>query len=101
MERYGRSYNPPEYFFVVEVNGQKFGEEQESGLLKFKDYIEIQANEPNGNAIADEDVKVILPDGSEKQGKTDANGYCKIEGIPPGRCRIEFPNRPGVRPAEG
>lgn len=100
LERYGRSYNPPEYFFIVEIGAQRFGEEQESGLLRFKDFIEIQANEPDGSAIADEDVKVTLPDGSEKEGKTDANGYCKIEGIPPGRCQISFPNRPGVRPAE-
>ncbi len=100
MQRYGRNYNPPEYFFIIEIGGQLFGEEQESGILRFKDYIEVQANEPDGTAIADEDVKVTLPDGSEKTGKTDANGYCKIEGIPPGRCQIEFPNRPGMRPAE-
>jgi hypothetical protein len=100
MERYGSNYNPPEYFFTIEIAGQKFGEAQESGLLKFKDYIEIQANEPDGTAIANEEVKVTLPDGSEKQGKTDANGYCKVEGIPPGRCKIEFPNRPGVRSVE-
>ena len=42
MQRYGRNYNPPEYFFTVKVDKQEFGKKQESGLLEFKDWIEIE-----------------------------------------------------------
>lgn len=100
LERYGRNYNPPEYFFVIEIDKQEFGTEQESGLLTFKDYLEIQANQGDGSVLANEDVVVHLPDGSEKRETLDANGYCKIVGIPPGRCTVEFPNREGMRPME-
>lgn len=34
LQKYGNSYNPPEYFFVVVIDGAKFGEEQESGILE-------------------------------------------------------------------
>lgn len=100
LERYGRGYNPPEYFFVIEIDKQEFGRDQESGLLTFKDFLEIQANQGDGSVMANEDVVVHLPDGSEKRATLDANGYCKLEGIPPGRCTVEFPNRDGMRPME-
>ena len=100
LERYGRSYNPPEYFFVIEIDKQEFGRDQESGLLTFKDFIEIQANQGDGAVMANEDVVVHLPDGSQKQITLDEYGYAKIEGIPPGRCTVEFPNREGMRPME-
>lgn len=97
MERYGRDYNPPEYFFVVEIDGERFGTEQESGLLRFKDYIEVQANERDGSALADVEFIVHMPDGSERRARTNADGYCKVENVPPGRCTVEFPDRDGVR----
>ncbi len=100
LQRYGRSYNPPEYFFVIEIDKQEFGREQDSGLLTFKDYLEIQANQGDGSVMANEDVIAHLPDGSEKRITLDEYGYYKLEGVPPGKCRIEFPNRDGMRPME-
>lgn len=100
LERYGRGYNPPEYFFVIEIDKQEFGRDQESGLLTFKDYIEIQANQGDGSVMANEDVVVHFSDGSEKRITLDEYGYHKLEGVPPGRCSIEFPNRDGMRPME-
>ncbi len=37
MKKYGGSYNPPKYFFVVDVKGGRFGRDQESSLLQVKD----------------------------------------------------------------
>jgi hypothetical protein len=34
--------------------------------------------------------KVTLPDGSERQGTLDANGYAMLEGVDPGSCEISF-----------
>ena len=92
LMRYGKSYNPPEYFFVVEVAGQAFGKKQESGLLLFKDYVEIVLASQNGTRIPDQDYVLYLPDGSQRKGKLDKAGQAMERNIPPGDIRIEFPN---------
>lgn len=88
LKKYGKSYHPPEYFFVVEIDGQKFGREQESGLLEFKDWIEIKGEDMRGEPLSDHDYVVKLPDGNEKKGKLDKDGFARVGGIPPGRCEI-------------
>jgi hypothetical protein len=98
MKKYGRSYNHPEYFFKVDVSEKRFGEKQESGLLRFRDWIEISLMDQDGKPIPSEKYEVILPDGSKKNGKLDADGRARIEDVPPGGCKIEFPNFKGVEP---
>ena len=92
IREYGGSYNPPEYFFTIKITGFEAGLEQESGLLAFKDYVEIELVDEYGNKSANEKFKLILPDGSEKQGTLDENGYARVEDIPPGKFSIEFPD---------
>ena len=92
MREYGGSYNPPEYFFTVKITGFESGLEQESGLLTFKDYVEIELVDEYGNKSANEKFKLILPDGSEKEGTLDENGYARVEDVPPGKFSIEFPD---------
>jgi hypothetical protein len=96
MQRYGRSYNPPEYFFTVKVDAQEFGKKQESGLMEFKDWIEIELRDEDGNLIADEDYILHLPDGQQRSGKLDENGFARETDIPPGTVRVEFPSRENV-----
>jgi len=91
-QQYGRNYNPPEYFFVIDVYRKRFGEKQESGLLEFKDWLEINLVDSDGNPIADEEYVLHLPDGSERKGQLDAEGYAREEDIPPGTYIITFPN---------
>jgi hypothetical protein len=91
MREYGGSYNPPEYFFTVKFIDYEFGLDQESGLLTFKDYLEIELADEYGNRSAGEKYKILLPDGSEQEGTLDDNGYARVENVPPGRVRIEFP----------
>ncbi|UCD17302.1 MAG: carboxypeptidase regulatory-like domain-containing protein [Candidatus Zixiibacteriota bacterium] len=92
LQKYGKSYNPPEYFFTIKVADMEFGKEQESGLLEFKDWIEIYLKDDAGNPIADEDFIAHLPDGSEQRGKTNSDGCARLEGIPPGTVTMEYPN---------
>lgn len=96
LQKYGKHYNPPEYFFTVEIDGQKFGEKQESGLLEFKDWIEIELKDEDGEPVSDEEYIIHLSNGQQKRGKLDANGYAKVEDIPPGKIDIEFPNVQGI-----
>jgi hypothetical protein len=92
LKKYGKSYNPPEYFFVIEIDGQKFGQEQESKLLTFKDYVEVHLEDENNQPMENQDFKLYLPDGTEKDGTTDEGGYARIDGVPPGPYTIGFPN---------
>ncbi len=85
LDKYGKTYNPPEYFFTVKVEDTEFGVEQESGLLEFKDWIEIKLMNPTGKD------KYILsfPDGSERRGSFNQDGILKEDNIPPGKYSIE------------
>jgi hypothetical protein len=90
VERYGGDYNPPEYFFVIDVKGFRAGAGQESGLLTFKDYLELRMLDNDGMPVGDIGYKVHLPDGTERDGSLDSEGYSREDGIPPGMCRVEF-----------
>ena len=59
LDKYGGAYNPPEYFFVINIDGFEFGHEQESGILGFKDYIEINLVDEKGNKSAKEKYKPV------------------------------------------
>lgn len=88
-----KGYNPPEYFFRVAINGVF----ADSELLEFKDWIEIVLKDNEGKIFADEDYILYLPDGTEKKGTLDSKGYAKVEDVPPGKYRVEFPNLEGIR----
>jgi len=93
MQKYGKSYNPPEYFFVLDFHGQRFGDKQESKLLEFKDWIEIELKAKlSGEPIADEEYTVILSDGKEIKGKLDGAGFARIKDVPPGKFKATFPD---------
>jgi len=42
LQPVGKSYAHPQYFFVVVVDGVEIGDKMESGLLKFKDILDIR-----------------------------------------------------------
>lgn len=92
MKEYGKSYNPPEYFWVGEIGGKRFGDKQESGLLEFRDWIEIELIDEEGNPIAGAEYVLNLPDGEEKKGKLNSQAYIKEEDVPPGKCQVSFPD---------
>ena len=91
-EQYGGSYNPPEYFFTIKLDDLELGKQQESGILKFKDWIEIRLVDGEDSPVADARYIVHLPDGTEKEGNLDGDGAARVDGVPPGRYTVEFPD---------
>jgi hypothetical protein len=77
-----KGYNPPEYFFRVIVAGVS----ADSGLLEFKDWIEITLLTYSGN----EKFILNLPDGTTRNGSFDKNGKFKEKDIPPGPYTIKI-----------
>jgi hypothetical protein len=91
LEPYGGSYSPPRYFFVIRADGQDFGREQESGLLEFRDVINMEFADPDGSPLADEDYAITLPDGTQREGKLDSQGRLHIDDAPPGPVVVSLP----------
>ncbi|MFQ6008380.1 MAG: hypothetical protein ACE5K8_05435 [Candidatus Zixiibacteriota bacterium] len=101
LDKYGKKYNPPEYFFTIKVEDTEFGkQEQESGLLEFKDWIEIELRERDGTPIANARYVVRFADGTEREGSLDENARARLEDIPPGSYRVDFPDNPGFERVE-
>ena len=89
-ERHG--YSSPEYYFNVKIEESVC----RSGLLGFKDWIEIQLRDTNDNLIANTAFRVYLANGEVKKGTLDSNGYKKIENVPPVKWSAEFPDYPWI-----
>jgi hypothetical protein len=90
LEPVGKSYAPPKYFFVFDVNGIRVGEGQESGLLEFRDEIKLCLADTNGEPIANEELDIYLADGKVLTGTLDENGEASFEDTAPGPFSILF-----------
>jgi hypothetical protein len=91
-----KGYHPPEYFFRVKVGEVT----AESGLLEFKDWIEIELTDDEGTPIPSKKYKLLLPDGTEREGTLDGNGHAREENIPPGPVDVDFPDVKDVLTSE-
>jgi hypothetical protein len=96
LKKTGGKYNPPEYFFTVAVGSDIWGDKQESGLLQFKDWIEVELQDENGDALTNEPFELHLPDGSTQNGTLDDKGFARIEAVPPGPVEVVSSNYPSV-----
>ena len=82
-----RGYSSPEYYFFINVNGKI----ARSGILDYKDTIEIGFVDEEGNAIPNVDYILTSPNGTVKKGKFNGAGKLKVENIKPGNYRIQYP----------
>ena len=58
-------------------------------------WIEIELVDQEGQPMAGEPYRILLPDGSAVRGVLDKNGEARVEGIDPGDCKVTFPQRDG------
>ena len=59
------------------------------------DFIEIGLRDRDGKPVPGVRYTVKLPDGSERSGRLDRNGFARISGIDPGTCEVSFPDLHG------
>jgi hypothetical protein len=95
-QRYGTGYNPPEYFFTIKLADVELGKKQESGLLKFKDWVMIELKDKDGNAIPNKRYTINFADGTNASGTLDNSGCARHDSIPPGPYTVEFEGISGV-----
>ena len=55
--------------------------------------LQYQLLDPEGNPMSGEPYRVKLPDGSVREGSTDAEGMARFEQVEEGETHIQFPNR--------
>ncbi|MCK4460351.1 MAG: hypothetical protein KAW46_01020, partial [candidate division Zixibacteria bacterium] len=90
LDKYSGQYNPPEYFFTIKAEGVEYGKKQESGLLKFKDWINISLVNIRGEPVAKKKYTLRTADGQERTGTLDGGGRAREENLPPGGVTITF-----------
>ena len=56
-----------------------------------KCWVEVELLDDDSKPVAGEAWWIKLPDGNVREGKLDANGRVKLEGIPCGECIVRFP----------
>ena len=57
-----------------------------------KGWIEIELVGEDDKGIPNEPYRIVLPNSTERKGKTDARGVARVEGIKEGTCKISFPD---------
>jgi uncharacterized Zn-binding protein involved in type VI secretion len=83
-------FSRPEYFFTVEVQDCT----TTSGMLFFKDWLEIDLKDAQDQPMANQEYRLVLPSGEVRKGALDRNGHARIEDVPPGRARVEIARFP-------
>ena len=59
-------------------------------------WLELDAEDDAGAPLADEPYRVELSTGELREGRLDASGRARLEELPPGPCRVSFPERDAV-----
>ncbi|RKH52189.1 type VI secretion system Vgr family protein [Corallococcus llansteffanensis] len=54
--------------------------------------MEFQLKGPDGKSLSNVAFEVELPDGTVQKGTLDGSGKAKLKDVPPGTCRVTFPD---------
>jgi len=82
-------YSSPKYYFRVEVAGIA----ARSGILDYKDWLDLEFKDDEGNPLANKTYKLLLPSGQVRTGKLDGSGCARVENLPPGRIKVSVDPR--------
>ncbi len=79
------TYSDPLYYFAVTIGDLN----ARSGLLRFRDTIEIDLSDDNGDPLADTPIVIRLSNGEIRRATTDNNGHHQEEMCPVGGWSVE------------
>jgi uncharacterized Zn-binding protein involved in type VI secretion len=79
-------YSTPAWYFKVTSGGLS----TRSNLLNYQDYLELRLKDDQGKPMANKKFRLYLSNGEIRDGQLDANGYAKVEKIPPGNVRVSI-----------
>jgi len=81
-------FESPEYYIDVIVGNCM----TRSRMQNYKDYVEIELLDGDGNPVPDAEYILYLSNGEVRRGRLDGNGYKKEENTPIGPSEVEFLN---------
>jgi len=87
-----RGYSSPRFYFIVTAGSQR----TKSQVLDYKDYVEIELVDKDGNAMANEEYILRFSNGEVRRGTLNGSGTAREEKVPPSRHTVEYPNQPTV-----
>ncbi len=73
------------FFFEVELEG---AEKAKSGFMEYRDFVEFHLTDEDGVSMALHSYTLVLSDGSERKGTTDADGRGFEDDLPPGPVQL-------------
>lgn len=88
-----RHYTNPQYFFTLKIDDVEYGKDQESGLLKFMDFLDLRLLDEKDKPYKGEDYVILLADGKKRKGTLDENGRVREKDLPPGEVTIILPKK--------
>ncbi len=80
-------FSDPAFYFLVDIEGAT----GRSGLLKFRDWVEIELKDETGQPVAGADYQVLLRTGEVRTGQLDGSGRAREDDTPAGPVWISFP----------
>lgn len=86
LQPYKKNYQQPQYFFVVEIEGALLGTKQESGLMKFNDWVEYEVNQ----VAFPFDCEIEFADGTKIEKKGVNTSVVRFENVKPGKCTFRI-----------
>jgi hypothetical protein len=89
---YKKSYQKPQYFFIIEIDGCRIGVNQESGFLVFADFADFSVHDPSGNPIPKKQFDITFADGTEQSGTLDDDGHARFDQVSPGPYSVRLKN---------
>ncbi|MGB7569966.1 MAG: hypothetical protein WBM07_19030 [Chitinivibrionales bacterium] len=90
LKKVNKHYCPPQYYFMVTVDGTRIGENRESGLLAFREKLNLQLFDAWGVPVNKGDFILKFADGTQKKYTSDESGFIKNDTIPPGKFFVEY-----------
>jgi uncharacterized Zn-binding protein involved in type VI secretion len=81
-----KGFVAPSFFFKAAIAGLV----ERSGVLTYRDYVEIQLNDEDNNPIGNAQYQIALSTGEIRTGTLDGNGFARVNNVPPGKCNFCF-----------
>ncbi len=79
-------YSSPSFYFTIMTDGLK----TKSGLMIFKDFVELELKDDDDQPVGNVKYTVYLPNGGVREGYLNKDGYAKEDDLPPGKIEYKY-----------
>jgi len=77
----------------IALKGSKLNKIQPGSAQAKATWVELELLDEEGKGVTNAKYELHLADGSVKKGTLDGSGKARVEELPPGACRVVFPDQ--------